>query len=194
MNRRQLIEQCFQRGQQLTLADAAYRSSVDEFLRWLLTNDHLENDVTTKALNLRQRTTAMVQAKQDGILAGMEEVLFLLKQYPNITVEESAEDGRPLTQGQTVLALSLEIGELLGLERTILNIIGRLSGIATQTHQLEAPAHKNPDAPLIAGTRKTPWMMLDKKAVYLGGGLTHSLNLGDSILVKDNHLAAFQKQ
>src|SRR5258708_238831 len=110
MNRRQLIEKCFQRGQQLTVADAAYRNSVEEFLRWLITNDHLENDLTTKALNLRHRTTALVQAKQTGTLAGMEEVLYLLQQQPNITVEDSAEDGRPITKGATVLTLSLEIG------------------------------------------------------------------------------------
>ncbi len=194
MNRRQLIEKCFQRGEQLTIADTAYREGVNQFLSWLIANDHIENDVTTKALNLQHRTKATVQAKQTGILAGLEEVLFLLQQYPEITVEVAAKDGATLTKGQTILTLSLDVGELLRLERTVLNVIGRLSGIATQTNHLIKLFQQNPEAPLIAGTRKTPWMMLDKKGVYVGGGLTHRLSLSDSILVKDNHLAAFQKQ
>jgi nicotinate-nucleotide pyrophosphorylase (carboxylating) len=194
MSRRELIENCFQRGQQLTLTDAEYRGGVDEFLRWLIAADHIENDVTTRALDLHHRATAIVQAKQNGTLAGMQEVRYLLDQYPMITVEEAAADGCLITKGATILMLSLEIDQLLGLERTILNIIGRMSGIATQTQHLISLVNQQPDAPMIAGTRKTPWMMLDKKAVYLGGGLTHRLTLRDAILVKDNHLAAFQKQ
>lgn len=194
MTRQALIEKCFQRGSQLTLANDAYRESIATFLNWLIVNDHIDADVTTAALKLSHRTTAEVRAKQGGVVAGLEEALFLLKQYPAISVEACAEDGSTVSNGATILALSLDIRQLLGLERTLLNVIGRMSGIATQTRRLVGLAGQQSGGPQVAGTRKTPWMMLDKKAVWLGGGLTHRLSLGDAILVKDNHLAAFSRQ
>jgi nicotinate-nucleotide pyrophosphorylase (carboxylating) len=194
MNRRQLVEKCFQRGDQLTLASAGYRSSVDSLLRWLMASDQVEGDVTTQALQLREHVTASVVARQAGTLAGADEARFLLSQWPEITVEPHADDGSPIEVGQVILSLSAEVSRVLGLERTILNLLGRMSGIATQTRRLVTGAGNGPDGPYIAATRKTPWMLLDKRAVYLGGGLTHRLSLGDSILVKDNHLAAFRRQ
>jgi nicotinate-nucleotide pyrophosphorylase (carboxylating) len=67
-----------------------------------------------------------------------------------------------------------------------------MSGIATRTCDLIGLARQG--SALIAGTRKTPWMLLDKKAIYGGGGLTHRLNLNDGVLIKDNHLKSLQHQ
>ncbi len=75
--------------------------------------------------------------------------------------------------------------EILKLERTILNIISRMSGIATATNYL---INKNDLKTQLVATRKTLWGLLDKKAVFIGGGLTHRLSLSDEILIKDNHI------
>src|SRR5258708_20496690 len=90
--------------------------------------------------------------------------------------------------------MRVQIGQLLVLEGTILNVIGGMSGIASQTARMVNLAQQDSGTALIAGTRKTPWMQLDKKAIFCGGGLTHRLSLGDAILIKDNHLAALQRQ
>jgi nicotinate-nucleotide pyrophosphorylase (carboxylating) len=193
VNRKAMIEHCFQRGHLLTLAHDDYRTCVDDHLSWLINNDHTETDLTSDALGLHSQTLATVRAKQVGTLAGIEEILHLLSQRPAIDVRNSGRDGDALVAGDVVLELSLDAAELLRLERTILNVIGRMSGIATQTQQLVQLATESGQT-LVAGTRKTPWMLLDKKAVYCGGGLTHRLSLGDMVLVKDNHLAAFQKE
>jgi nicotinate-nucleotide pyrophosphorylase (carboxylating) len=76
----------------------------------------------------------------------------------------------------------------------MLNILGRMSGIATETDLIISSIKDIPGAPFVASLRKTPLMFLDKKAVAVGGGLTHRLNLSDSILIKDNHLAMLQEE
>ncbi|HLY26446.1 MAG TPA: carboxylating nicotinate-nucleotide diphosphorylase [Aggregatilineales bacterium] len=195
-DRRELIEKCFQKGQRLIMADTqpAYVQHVSQLLQWLLAWDDIENDRTTQALGLHEQVSAIVYTKQAGIVAGLEEVQWLLGQYPNIVFEALCKDGAAVNTGKTLLTLTLQMAELLFLERTILNMIGRMSGIASQTASMVALARQEGCKALIAGTRKTPWMLLDKKAVYCGGGLTHRLSLGDAILIKDNHLAALQRQ
>jgi nicotinate-nucleotide pyrophosphorylase (carboxylating) len=89
-----------------------------------------------------------------------------------------------------LLKLNGTIKNILKTERTALNILQRMSGIATETNKLvKKIKHKS----LLCSTRKTQWGLLDKKAVMLGGGGTHRLGLHDFILVKDNHLAATDK-
>ena len=79
--------------------------------------------------------------------------------------------------------------KLLAYERMGLNLLQRISGIASATRYLQDVVdRRNPDAHVV-GTRKTPWGMLDKRALHLGGGGTHRLGLGDAILIKNNHLA-----
>ena len=102
------------------------------------------------------------------------------------------EPGRPIfnemiariEKGDAIIKLVGGIKTILKLERTILNILQRMSGIATQTaHLVKLCPHV-----LICPTRKTQWGLLDKKAVTVGGGGTHRLGLYDWILIKDNHL------
>src|SRR5205814_8332547 len=78
--------------------------------------------------------------------------------------------------------------EILAYERVLLNILQRLSGIATATYKYVSLVDTIREKPFIAATRKTNWGFLDKKAVAMGRGLTHRLSLSDGILVKDNHL------
>ena len=192
LNRQPLIEKCFQRGQYLTPSLPGYREKLDGLLQWLLDADQVNNDQTTQMLQLHQPTSAVVVSKQAGVVAGIDEVLHLIAHYTKISIVSHTHDGNPVKKGDIVLSLSADMAELLAYERVILNILGRLSGIATMTQHLIGLAGVG--TARVAGTRKAPWMHLDKKAIFAGGGLTHRLNLADGVLIKDNHLEAFRQQ
>jgi nicotinate-nucleotide pyrophosphorylase (carboxylating) len=81
----------------------------------------------------------------------------------------------------------------LTLERVGLNLLQRMCGIATLTQRLQERASQRCPATRITGTRKTPWGLLDKRALHLGGGGTHPLNLADGIVIKNNHLALIHR-
>src|SRR5579859_2600320 len=176
MDRRQRIEKCFQKGRHLNLTQPSYSQHVSELVSWLLAGDQVTNDCTTQALQLNERVSAVVVSKQTGVIAGIEEATTVLVGQPDISFESNCGDGATVQPGQAILSFEMPIGMLLSLERTILNIIGRMSGIATQTQRMVGLAQQNGGTALIAGTRKTPWMLLDKKAIYCGGGLTHRLS------------------
>jgi nicotinate-nucleotide pyrophosphorylase (carboxylating) len=99
-------------------------------------------------------------------------------------------DGDSVKRGDVILAVSGPAKKILLIERTTLNILGRMSGIATQTRQMAAIVRaKNPSC-RVAGTRKTcpGFRRFDKRAVQIGGGDPHRTTLSDGILIKDNHL------
>lgn len=131
---------------------------------------------------------AYVIAKEIGIVAGMSEVEIFLKnrktRFRNFKVKLLVEDGSKVKPGEKVIEIEAEARDLLAVERTILNFIQRLSGIATYTANL---VKKVPPGVLICPTRKTLWGVLDKKGALVAGGGTHRLNLSDAILIKSNH-------
>ncbi len=161
----------YDRSAELTLQNPWYREQVERYVLGAMRSD-ASNDYTSKQLLPKPlRCQALIHQKQAGILAGIDEITWLAKQY-NVTIRRNKLTGRAR--------------DILAIERTLLNTLQRLSGIATLTRQLVKKVGKYP---LIAATRKTQWGALDKKAVALGGGYTHRLHLGDGVLVKDNHLA-----
>ena len=87
--------------------------------------------------------------------------------------------------GDVLLVLRGRADRILGVERTLLNVLQRMSGVATVAHRL---ASKLPRRIKLLATRKTFWGLLDKRAAMVGGALSHRLNLSDAVLVKDNHL------
>jgi nicotinate-nucleotide pyrophosphorylase (carboxylating) len=107
-----------------------------------------------------------------------------------VDVQQDTRDGETIKNGVVLLSLSGEAKKILLVERTALNIIGRMSGIATQTRKLSDLVKKENPRCRVAGTRKTcPGLrVLDKKAVALGGGDPHRSSLSDGVLIKDNHL------
>ena len=146
-------------------------------------------DRTSEALlSGREVCAATIIAKADGIIAGLEEAAVLF-QEKGITAELRAEDGSAVTEGQVLLHLYGNARAILLCERTALNIIGRMSAIATKTAACCAIVAEHNKNIKIAGTRKTApgCRLIDKKAVLLGGGDTHRLTLSDAILIKDNH-------
>jgi len=126
---------------------------------------------------------AFVIARENGIIAGIEEVLLLLKQFK---VKKFKKDGDKVRNNEVILEIYGNARKILIYERTFLNILQRMSGIATLTYGTKKLVRNNC---FIAGTRKTFFGLMDKKALSVGDALTHRLNLDDSILIKDNHLA-----
>ncbi len=189
MNKNTLIQKHFQKKHLLKMDNPQYQKKVDTLFNWLLTSDHAENDITAKFLD-NKSVLANIRTKQDIIVAGIEETEYFLKKYPEISFQKKVNDGEQLKTGEEIALISGMSRTILSLERTTLNILQRMSGIATQTQKFArilSPIH-------IAATRKTPWMLLDKKAVAVAGGLTHRLNLSDGILIKDNHLQIIKNQ
>jgi nicotinate-nucleotide pyrophosphorylase (carboxylating) len=165
-----------------------------------LAEDHATRDATTHAcIDPRQRASATILAKQDCILAGLgaaEAILDVFASLSNtesstadVTISSDVFDGIRLRKGQQVAIIRHDARALLSCERVILNIMQRLSGIATLTHRfVDAIAGTNAH---ILDTRKTvPGLrVLDKYAVRCGGGQNHRLDLSDGVLIKNNHIA-----
>ena len=146
-------------------------------------------DVTSDAVVPDVTCRAVVRAKDPGTVAGLAEARALFEHF-EVRVRERIPDGRAVAPGSILLELDGPARAILLVERTALNIIGRMSGIATRTREaVDAVRTVSPDV-RVAATRKTaPGLrVLDKKAVMLGGGDPHRYSLSDMVLIKDNHL------
>lgn len=149
-------------------------------------------DLTTDA-TIPQGTRMKVQitGRQAGVIAGLDAASLALRMIdPSVTMTIQTQDGEDVTRNQAVATLEGEARSILMAERTMLNFMGRLSGIATLTDAFaRAIAHTNAR---IVCTRKTipGHRALEKRAVRCGGGTSHRYGLDDAILIKDNHIAA----
>ncbi len=193
MTKGKLIQKYFQRKTQLTTNNKMYREHLTELFQWIIKADMIHDDVTSQNLKLTGNGTANIVAKQEGIVAGMEEIIYLIKHHTKLMAHQQVTDGSAISHNATVLSLSGNNNELLSFERVLVNILGRMSGIATACRDA-VHCISIEDSTIIAATRKTPWMFLDKKAVALGGGLTHRLHLADWPMIKDNHLKIAETQ
>lgn len=164
---------------------------LEEKLLRILAEDLGQGDVTT-ALVVPEgaKAEAKVMAKASGIVAGIEEARVLLESM-GINVGASVSDGESIEPKQVLIRISGNARTILSTERTLLNVLSRMSGIATATNTLTEKLRKAGLKTKIACTRKTaPGLSyFDKKAVLIGGGDTHRLHLDDMILIKDNHIA-----
>ena len=162
---------------------------IEDLLRFIR-EDAPWGDVTSETVVPDVTCRAIVRAKSQGVVAGLSEARRLFEHF-GVTVRERSADGRAVAPGTVLLDLDGPARAILLVERTALNIIGRMSGIATRTREaVEAVRAVSPDV-RVAATRKTaPGLrVLDKKAVILGGGDPHRYTLSDMALIKDNHLA-----
>ncbi|EHR78937.1 nicotinate-nucleotide pyrophosphorylase [Thermococcus litoralis DSM 5473] len=159
------------------------------YLLRFLEEDSPFGDITSDAIIPKTlNTKAVIIAKQSGVVAGLEEAKMLFE-YFGVKAKQRAQDGQKVEKGQILMELEGNARKILLVERTALNIIGRMSGVATQTRKLvEKIKGINPKI-RVAGTRKSLLRDLDKKAIILGGGEPHRFSLSDAILIKDNHLA-----
>jgi nicotinate-nucleotide pyrophosphorylase (carboxylating) len=167
------------------------RKVLEEKLKQLLAEDVGEGDVTSAAVVPAGLTVeAAVLVKEVGVAAGIEETVVLAESL-GLTVKTEVADGEQIKNGQILMKISGNAQTILSAERTILNLISRMSGIATTTRRLTEKLREANATAKIAATRKTAPGLLyfDKKAVLIGGGDPHRLRLDDMILVKDNHIA-----
>lgn len=193
LTREQRTEQALFRGSALTLENARYGQTVRALTEILLRDDIAPGDLTAKALRLQERNVhAAVISRQGGVAAGLDEFAFLLREH-GIKVKFEKRDGEVIRPDQVLLRLEGPETRVLAIERVGLNLLQRMSGIATSARCLQERARRRCDSVRIIGTRKTPWGLLDKRALHLGGVGTHRLGLGDAILIKNNHLALFAK-
>lgn len=167
------------------------RRIVEERLRTLLAEDVGEGDVTAAAIIPQNLIVqAEVVAKAEGIVAGLEEAAILAESI-GLKAEAKTNDGSKVKNKQVLMVLTGDAQTILSVERTLLNLLSRMSGIATKTNTLSEQLKKAKVKARIAATRKSAPGLLyfDKKAVAIGGGDPHRLHLDDMVLIKDNHLA-----
>jgi nicotinate-nucleotide pyrophosphorylase (carboxylating) len=183
------VARAFFRGAKLTLENPEYERAVRQLLGPLLQQDLAGGDLTASALGLcGKRATATVLAREDGVIAGLAEVAMLYRDR-GLVVQLETQDGTAIRAGETLLRAEGDQAALLAVERTGLNLLQRMSGIATAARRLQQRVSQAGSTARIVGTRKTPWGLLDKRALHVGGAGTHRLGLGDAILLKNNHLA-----
>ncbi|MHA1408937.1 MAG: carboxylating nicotinate-nucleotide diphosphorylase [Candidatus Odinarchaeia archaeon] len=148
-------------------------------------------DITTNLVIPKdKKCSAVIIAEEIGVIAGIQEITILFNEF-NVDVKPSLNDGDLISkEGEEVISLYGPMRSILVCERTALNFLMRMSGIATATHNLMDKVRKANPRVKIAATRKTLPLLnyFDKRAVYLGGGDTHRYRLDDCILIKDNHL------
>ena len=127
--------------------------------------------------------------KEDGILAGVEIAKEVFARFdPTMVVEVLINDGAKVHRGDIAMVVTGKVRSLLQTERLMLNIMQRMSGIATMTHRY-VERIEGPGAHVLDTRKTTPGMrMLEKMAVKIGGGVNHRIGLFDMILLKDNHI------
>jgi nicotinate-nucleotide pyrophosphorylase (carboxylating) len=145
----------------------------------------------TSAIIPREYGEACVRVKEDCVIAGMEEVVEFLKLI-GLDFVVLKGDGEVARVGDCVLIIKGQKPDLLKVERVVLNVLMRASGIATMTRRILDKARRvNPNVRVAATRKTTPFLRyLEKKAVVIGGGDPHRFSLSDAILIKDNHIRA----
>jgi len=154
-----------------------------------LLEDVGEDDITTAAtIPETHRSTAVLLAKSDGVVAGLRVVRLMLSSWPESPkLALKKKDGERVSKGDVIGEITGKTAHLLMLERTLLNLLQRMSGIATKTAQF-VQAVQGTQAKIL-DTRKTAPALryFDKEAVKIGGGVNHRFGLYDMVLIKDNH-------
>ncbi|MDD5200643.1 MAG: carboxylating nicotinate-nucleotide diphosphorylase [Terrimicrobiaceae bacterium] len=156
----------------------------------------LREDVSTGDVTVahftdpRRQGRARIVAKQAGVIAGIETAAEVFRRVdPGLDVAAARTDGDSLAPGEEVLRIAGALGSILTAERTALNFLQRLSGVATETRRY-ADAIAGTGCRLLDTRKTTPgFRALEKAAVRAGGGTNHRAGLYDMVMVKDNHLA-----
>jgi len=164
------------------------RYSPKRELKRFLDEDVGNGDITSRLLQ-KKKITARIITREDTIVAGTKFIkeIFSLKKC---SVKIQKKDGNLVKANQTILIINGYAGNILTCERTALNLLSRMCGIATQTNNLKKQIKKTGSKSKLFATRKTaPGLrFFDKEAVKIGGGEKHRMTLNEMIMIKDNHL------
>ena len=164
---------------------------MDEIIKYMLKEDEGFGDITSNALIPEDKIFyAKLISKDNGVLAGIEIIKEMFSEY-GISVISSREDGDKIAKGDVLLELEGNARRILLLERTALNLLMRMSGVATVTNRIVSKVNDVNPKIRVAGTRKTAPALqkFDKIAIAIGGGDPHRFALDDMVLIKDNHIA-----
>jgi len=165
--------------------------SLQPLLTLALDEDIGPGDLTSDVLiDTRAAARGELLVKADGVVAGLLIVPPILQRVDSrLQFKAETEDGSPVARGTVLGCITGPVRQMLTVERTLLNFLQALSGVATLTRQyVEAVA--GTDAVILDTRKTTPgWRYLEKYAVRMGGGINHRTGLHDGVLIKDNHLA-----
>ena len=191
INRDNVIRNAFDAADELDLSRSSYRDTVNSFLKKMIDEDVDSGDVSLiPRQSYESALKAKIIAKSPAVIAGLDETIYFASRH-DLQIQSDFKNGDLVKSGDILLRVTGKAAEILTLERSILNILQRLSGIATTTKSyVDTIAGTNT---FIVGTRKTLWGLLDKHAIQCGGGLTHRLGLHDAAMLKENHLAVLRK-
>ena len=168
--------------------------NLDTIIDLAIEEDLHLGDITTESLNLNsENVSCKIISKDKGILSGNEVACRVFQKIDkSIEYTEQTKDSETLNNGTVIANIFGDKNSILTAERTALNFLQRMSGVASITNEY-VKLVKNIS---IFDTRKTipGWRTLDKYAVKCGGGSNHRMNLGDGLLIKDNHISAANKQ
>src|SRR3954462_11816963 len=149
-------------------------------------------DITTDAvIPVEARLSGVIAARQAGVVAGVDAALLAIRLLdPAVAATVERPDGSSVAAGDAVIRLEGPARPILSAERVALNLLCRLSGIATVTARLVAAARPHGAARIVCTRKTTPGLRaLEKYAVRAGGGSNHRFGLDDAMLIKDNHIA-----
>jgi nicotinate-nucleotide pyrophosphorylase (carboxylating) len=160
-----------------------------------LLEDRSEYDVTTQSTVLKDQIgTAVLRFKQNGTLAGVRAAEVAFKYMDTETTMTIAlPDGTQVESGKVIAIVEGKLQAILSAERVALNLLQRLSGVATLTAEMVTRIERYPNVTIVDTRKTTPGLrLLERYAVRCGGGSNHRDNLQDGVLIKDNHIAAAQ--
>jgi nicotinate-nucleotide pyrophosphorylase (carboxylating) len=164
----------------------------DDLIRLALREDLGMGDLTSELLfSYDHRSAAAIIAKSPGIISGLALARRVFEMIDDtVEIRQHVQDGDSVDKGMTVLELAGHTRTLLAGERTAINFLMHLSGIATATYNIQQKLRDAGCSVRITDTRKTTpiWRFAEKRAVRDGGGLNHRYSLSDGVLIKDNHL------
>ena len=171
-----------------------YHTKLDGLVDLALEEDAAFGDVTSQSIFSSDHVSkAQILAREDMVLCGLEVAKRVFQRIdPNLKIELEANDGNQVDNGSTVLTAEGSTISLLTAERTALNFLQRLSGIATLSRRFADAAAQTGTGVRIVDTRKTTpgWRSLEKYAVRCGGCFNHRSSLGEHVLIKENHITA----
>ena len=166
------------------------QKSAKKYLQSFLAEDIGSGDITSKLLP-KKKIVARIISRQNGIVAGVQYAKEIF-QSRNCKVTIHRRDGQAVSPNQNILTISGDIYPVLSCERTALNLMSRMSGIATKSNMYAKKIHAaNPKVGLYSTRKTAPGLRIfDKDAVAIGGGHRHRMSLDQMVMIKDNHIAA----
>lgn len=155
-----------------------------------LAEDDFRRDISSRAISPRIRAEAEIRAEQEMVVSGVEAAVEVFRICdPSAKILKQVRAGTVLGSSACILRVRSSARSLLAAERTALNFLAHLSGIATLTRAFVRAVPKNCRAKILDTRKTTPlWRRLEKQAVKDGGGMNHRMSLGDAVLLKDNHV------